>query len=81
MFRVGEALILGTMMVGQATAFAPNYNRALSGAARIFSLLDRKSKIDAKANEGEEVVRRWQGFLKCIKPAYIHHRSLHSAAT
>ena len=25
--RVAEALILGTMMVGQATAFAPNYNK------------------------------------------------------
>ena len=26
-FKVAEALILGTMMVGTATAFAPNYNR------------------------------------------------------
>ena len=26
-FKVAEALILGTMMVGQATAFAPNYNK------------------------------------------------------
>ena len=26
-FKVAEALILGTIMVGQATAFAPNYQR------------------------------------------------------
>ena len=26
-FKVAEALILGTMMVGQASAFAPNYNK------------------------------------------------------
>ena len=29
-FKVAEALILGTMMVGTATAFAPNYNRVSS---------------------------------------------------
>ena len=29
------ALILGTMMVGQATAFAPNYNKAVVAAARV----------------------------------------------
>ena len=35
-FRVAEALILGTMMVGQCTAFAPNYNKAVLAAARVF---------------------------------------------
>ena len=29
-FKVAEALILGTIMVGQATAFAPNYQRVRS---------------------------------------------------
>lgn len=51
-FKVAEALILGTMMVGQATAFAPNYNKALLAAARVFKLLDRKPKIDANDATG-----------------------------
>ena len=38
-FRVAEALILGTMMVGQCTAFAPNYNKAVLAAARVFRYL------------------------------------------
>ena len=29
------------MMVGQATAFAPNYGKAMIAAARVFNLLDR----------------------------------------
>ena len=28
-------------MVGQATAFAPNYGKAMIAAARVFNLLDR----------------------------------------
>lgn len=40
-FTVAEALLLGTMMVGQATAFAPNYGKAMIAAARVFNLLDR----------------------------------------
>ena len=36
-----QALLLGTMMVGQATAFAPNYGKAMIAAARAFNLLDR----------------------------------------
>ncbi|XP_059085287.1 ATP-dependent translocase ABCB1-like isoform X5 [Tigriopus californicus] len=51
-FKVAEALILGTMMVGQATAFAPNYNKALLAAARVFKLLDRKPQIDANDATG-----------------------------
>lgn len=51
-FKVAEALILGTMMVGQASAFAPNYNKAMIAAARIFSLLDRKPKIDSAGGSG-----------------------------
>ena len=55
-FRVGEALILGTMMVGQATAFAPNFNKAMLAAARIFDLLDRKPLIDSAGESGLRLV-------------------------
>ena len=51
-FTVAEALLLGTMMVGQATAFAPNYGKAMIAAARVFNLLDRKPKIDSAAGSG-----------------------------
>ena len=54
---MGEALILGTMMVGQATAFAPNFNQAVIAAARIFKLLDRKPEIDSTGAAGLQVVR------------------------
>ena len=57
-FRVAEALILGSMMVGQATAFAPNYNKAVVAAARIFKLLDRQPVIDSsEGSKGIKLVR------------------------
>ena len=56
-FRVAEALILGTMMVGQATAFAPNYNKAVLASARVFKLLDRKPLIDGDGQTGVKLVR------------------------
>ena len=55
-FRVAEALILGTMMVGQATAFAPNYNKAVLASARVFKLLDRKPLIDGHGESGVKLV-------------------------
>ena len=58
-FRVAEALILGTMMVGQATAFAPNYNKAVVAAARVFKLLDRKPLIDSTGAAGLKLVRKF----------------------
>lgn len=51
-FKVAEALILGTMMVGQASAFAPNYTKAMIAAARVFNLIDRKPLIDSAAGSG-----------------------------
>ena len=55
---MAEALILGTMMVGQATAFAPNYNKAVLAAARVFRLLDRKPLIDAQGQSGLRLVSK-----------------------
>ncbi len=44
------------MMVGQATAFAPNYNKAIIAAARVFKLLDRVPKIDSTGAAGLKLV-------------------------
>ncbi|XP_046391423.1 multidrug resistance protein homolog 49-like [Ischnura elegans] len=43
--KVSEAIIYGTMMLGQALAFAPNFNQAKVSASKIFALLDRKPQI------------------------------------
>lgn len=56
--RVGESLILGTMMVGQAVAFAPSYNSAKLSAARVFALLDRRPRIPASHSAGLKLVSR-----------------------
>ena len=53
---MAEALILGTMMVGQATAFAPNYNKAVVAASRVFKLVDRVPKIDSTGAAGLKLV-------------------------
>ena len=54
---MAEALILGTIMVGQAQAFAPNYNKAVLAAARVFRLLDRRPLIDSQGQSGVRLVR------------------------
>ena len=41
-FRVCEALIFGSWMLGQALAYAPNVNAAVISASRIIKLLERK---------------------------------------
>nr|XP_053626234.1 LOW QUALITY PROTEIN: ATP-dependent translocase ABCB1-like [Cherax quadricarinatus] len=49
-FKVAEAMILGTMMVGQVLAFAPNYSKARVAAARIFRMLKRQPAIPASSD-------------------------------
>ena len=44
--RVGEALIFGSWMLGQALAYAPNVNAAVISAGRILRLLDRVPKYN-----------------------------------
>ena len=48
---------MGTMMVGQASAFQPNYNKAVIAAGRIFKLLDRKPLIVSKAGPDSSGLR------------------------
>lgn len=44
-YRVGEALIFGSWMLGQALAYAPNVNAAIVSASRIKKVLERIPKI------------------------------------
>ena len=61
--RVSEGLILGTMMVGQAISFAPNYGKALAAAIRIFGIVDRKPKTDHSSSSGLRLVCKATPFL------------------
>ncbi|ODM94055.1 Multidrug resistance protein 1A [Orchesella cincta] len=68
-FKVGEALIFGTMMVGQALAFAPNYNKAKISGARILTLLDRRPKIENSPGVGLQI-RSSNGAVKTENVAF-----------
>ena len=54
-FKVSESLLFGTQMIGQAVAFAPNYNKAKVAANRIFALLRRVPRIDASSTDGMQL--------------------------
>ena len=54
-FKVSESLLFGTQMIGQAVAFAPNYNKAKVAANRIFALLRRVPLIDASSPSGNKL--------------------------
>ncbi|MCL4134703.1 UNVERIFIED_CONTAM: hypothetical protein GTU68_030487 [Idotea baltica] len=54
-FKVAEALILGTMVVGQAMAYAPNYSKAKVAAANIMHLFNRVPAIDSSEDVGTKM--------------------------
>ena len=56
-FRVLFATVFGTLAVGQASAYAPNYTKSKLSTYRIFSLLDRKPIINNYYTDGKELVR------------------------
>ncbi|KAI4999919.1 hypothetical protein ZWY2020_004508 [Hordeum vulgare] len=51
-FRVFFALVLAAVGVSQASALASNAEKARNSAVSVFSILDRKSKIDTSSDEG-----------------------------
>lgn len=54
--KVSEALIFGSWMLGQALAWAPNFNTAKISAGRIFRLLDRVPEISSPpGSEGKDL--------------------------
>ncbi len=55
-YTVFMALIFGSLALGQASGFAPNYSKAKQAAKRIFSLLDRKSVIQTGSDDGKILV-------------------------
>lgn len=61
--RVAEALILGTMMVGQAMAFAPNFSKAKIAASKLITLFNRTPAIDTSDNVGQKMVFLTRSFF------------------
>ncbi|CAD6230187.1 unnamed protein product [Miscanthus lutarioriparius] len=51
-FRVFFALVLAAVGVSQASALASDATKARASAISIFSILDRKSKIDSSSDDG-----------------------------
>ncbi|XP_058800345.1 ATP-dependent translocase ABCB1-like [Phymastichus coffea] len=45
-FKVSQALIMGTVMVANASAFAPNLQKGLIAAEQIINLIERKPAIE-----------------------------------
>ncbi|XP_063233075.1 ATP-dependent translocase ABCB1-like isoform X2 [Bacillus rossius redtenbacheri] len=44
-FKIANALIMGTSSIANAIAFSPNFEKGIAAAGRIFKLLDRKPRI------------------------------------
>ena len=47
---------MGALSLGQVSNVAPDYGKAKKAAASIFAILDRKSSIDAFAEDGDKLV-------------------------
>lgn len=52
LFQIFFALVFATIGVSQVSALASNATKAKDSAISIFSILDRKSKINTSSNEG-----------------------------
>ncbi|XP_055920973.1 ATP-dependent translocase ABCB1 [Eupeodes corollae] len=56
-FKVSQALIMGTMSIANALAFAPNFQKGVTAAENIFKLLNRKPAIVDSPNASK---RPWE---------------------
>ncbi|CAH3192004.1 unnamed protein product, partial [Porites evermanni] len=50
--RVVLAILVGGLVLGQISAFAPDYVKAKVAAARLFKIFDRESLIDSSSEDG-----------------------------
>ena len=51
------AILVGGLVLGQISAFAPDYVKAKVAAARLFKIFDRESLIDSSSEDGLKPVR------------------------
>lgn len=53
MIRVSEALLYGTMILGQTLVLAPAFTKALLASQRVFAIIDRQNRIKPDSGSGE----------------------------
>ena len=54
-FRVFAAVVFGSVTIGQAGAFAPDYSKAKESAKIVHAILDREPEIDNYSEEGQKL--------------------------
>ena len=57
-FRVFFAIVMSAMGAGQASAFAPDYGKGKSAAARILALFDSEPSINTFSEKGDTIVSK-----------------------
>ena len=55
-YRVFGAIIFGGVAIGAASAFAPDYAKALLAAKKVFAIINRTPLIDSYSEDGLEPV-------------------------
>lgn len=58
-FKVSQALIMGTVSIANALAFTPNFQKGLEAAAKIFQLLEREPRVKEPENPDKKL-EDWQ---------------------
>nr|CAD7434587.1 unnamed protein product [Timema monikensis] len=77
-FRVSQALVLGTASVGSALAFAPNLQKGLVAARKVFQLLNRNSNIvDPEPLSNDKWVAEGSTDYSKVVFSYPTQRSVH----
>ena len=61
------AILVGGLVLGQISAFAPDYVKAKVAAARLFKIFDRRSFIDSSSEDGLKPVRVFSFSESCGK--------------
>ena len=61
------AILVGGLVLGQISAFAPDYVKAKVAAARLFKIFDRRSFIDSSSEDGLKPVRVFSFSESCRK--------------
>ncbi|CAG9799211.1 unnamed protein product [Chironomus riparius] len=65
--KVGEALIFGSWMIGQALSYMPNVNEAIISASRIKTLLERVPKVKNLSTLPKKSSTKSQNFISFKK--------------
>lgn len=55
-FRVSQSLIMGTVSIANALAFAPNFQKGLTSAAKVLKLVNRIPKVTDNPDAVEKVL-------------------------